>query len=158
MSDTFTLIIPFVVQGAAMAFDEFWLHRKRNLPLWERVGHPLDTLTLIACLGWAATQPPGGTQRMIFATLAVISCLMITKDEWIHSRECQPIEQWVHALLFVLHPVVLGMAYLGWTQGYGRGVILAQLLTVSAFFVYQVVYWNFLKRPHEKTARSVTQQ
>jgi hypothetical protein len=43
------LILPFVAQGLAIAVDEFYFHRKRGLPRWERVGHPVDTFSVLLC-------------------------------------------------------------------------------------------------------------
>jgi len=28
-----------------MGVDEFYFHRRRGLPRWERLAHPLDTMT-----------------------------------------------------------------------------------------------------------------
>ncbi len=44
------LLIPFLVQTFLITFDEWYFHLKRGLPKWERIGHPLDTLTAIFCL------------------------------------------------------------------------------------------------------------
>ncbi len=43
------LAVPFALQGLAILVDEFYFHRRRGLPIWERWGHPLDTLSLLIC-------------------------------------------------------------------------------------------------------------
>ena len=40
-------ILPFFLQGLAIFFDEFYFHHRRGLGKWEKVGHPLDTLTVL---------------------------------------------------------------------------------------------------------------
>jgi hypothetical protein len=101
------LVAPLVIQAVAMGFDELHFHRVRGLGHWERVGHPLDTLTMLACVGWVWVVNPTERNIAIYVGLATISCLFITKDELVHARTCSPGEHWVHALLFVVHPLTL---------------------------------------------------
>jgi 2-polyprenyl-6-hydroxyphenyl methylase / 3-demethylubiquinone-9 3-methyltransferase len=131
------LVVPLALQAVAMAVDEGWFHRRRGLPRWERIGHPLDTLTIALCLGWLLIAGPDA----VYVALAVGSTLFVTKDEWVHARHCSPGEQWLHAVLFALHPVVLAMFALLWWQG-ATTILAVQLALVLAFGVYQVVYWN----------------
>jgi len=157
------LIAPLVVQAVAMAFDELHFHRKRGLPAWERIGHPLDTLTVLACIGWALVARPTPGHLAVYATLAIASCLFITKDEIVHARSCTPGEHWLHALLFTVHPLSLGSIALlwpslqppaaGWASVVPRIasaplIALGQLVVTGSFCVYQAVYWNipWLKR------------
>ena len=51
------LMLPIALQAMAMVVDEGWFHRRRGLPRWERLGHPLDTLTIAVCLGWLVVGP-----------------------------------------------------------------------------------------------------
>ncbi|HEX3769837.1 MAG TPA: hypothetical protein VHV30_03180 [Polyangiaceae bacterium] len=132
---------PLLLQAAAMVFDEFHFHRRRGLPLWERVGHPLDTCTVLACFAVALVAPADGGWRIAYGSLAAFSCLFITKDEPVHARACTPGEQWLHAVLFVLHPIVLACVALFWVRG-ARGIVAGQAALTFAFGVYQVVYWN----------------
>src|ERR1019366_3333568 len=34
-------------------------HQRRGLPRWERLGHPLDTLSVAGCYGWLVATGPG---------------------------------------------------------------------------------------------------
>lgn len=98
-----------------MAIDEFFLHRRRGLGWWERIGHPLDTLSVLGCLVLASFFPMSRENIFIFASCALISCVLVTKDEWVHSRECSGFENWLHAFLFMVHPLILGSALVFWT-------------------------------------------
>ena len=46
------------LQGLAMLVDELLFHRRRGLPRWERIGHPIDTLSVLACYGVSLWLPP----------------------------------------------------------------------------------------------------
>jgi 2-polyprenyl-6-hydroxyphenyl methylase/3-demethylubiquinone-9 3-methyltransferase len=137
--------VPIAVQALAMVVDEGYFHRRRGLPRWERIGHPLDTLTIALCLGWLLVVDPGSPAALpVYVGLAVASCLFVTKDEAVHAKRCGAGEQWLHAILFVLHPVVLA-AFAGlWWSGHA-GILVGQLLVTLAFLGYQVVYWNVVR-------------
>jgi hypothetical protein len=136
------LIAPFLAQAVAMLVDEQVFHRRRGLPRWERVGHPLDSLTVLASYAWLMAASPSRQNALVYAALAGFSSLFVTKDERLHAKLCSPGEQWLHALLFILHPVVLIVAGWLWWVGQLRIVILAELVLVSAFAIYQLLYWN----------------
>lgn len=140
------VIVPLALQGAAMMVDEGVFHRRRGLPRWERIGHPLDTLTLAACLAWLVAVPPGHAALLVYAGLAIFSTLFVTKDEPVHARLCGGGEQWLHAVLFVLHPIVLAVLGVAWWTGAHPSLIAAQLGLVLGFGAYQAVYWNVATR------------
>lgn len=131
-----------------MFVDEFVFHRKRGLPRWERLGHPLDTLTTALCYGWLLATPASTPHALeIYIALCAFSCVFITKDELVHSRLCAPLEIWLHAVLFVLHPIVfLGFGFI-WYSGENSWVLTAALSSTLALFAYQIVYWNFRAAP-----------
>src|SRR5262249_40231443 len=92
------------------------------------------------------TDPEMASALPVYVVLAVLSCLFVTKDEAVHTKQCGPGEHWLHAILFVLHPVVLAaFAYLWWTGH--TTVLAAQLAFVLVFLGYQVVRWNVVARP-----------
>jgi hypothetical protein len=124
-----------------MLVDELYFHRRRRLPRWERLGHPLDTLSVLACYAVVLALAPGGNVWPVYAGLAVISCVFVTKDEFIHAGLCSRGEHWLHAVLFVLHPVVFGAVALLWVRGW-REVVAVQAALTLAFGVYQLLYWN----------------
>jgi hypothetical protein len=139
--------IPLGLQALAMFFDEVYFHRRRGLTRWERLGHPLDTSTVLACFAVALFAPWSPGWVSLYVALAAFSCLFITKDEPIHARHCSPGEHWLHAVLFVLHPIVLAATAILWMRGF-RSVVLAQAGLTLAFGAYQLLYWNLNWRPH----------
>lgn len=130
-----------LVQAGIMLVDELYYHRRRGLGRFEAFGHPVDTLVFLAALLVPATQAPGSGALVLFAVLALLSTLVITKDEFIHAHSCAPGEQWLHALLFVLHaPVLIGIALVWW---HDPATPFLRLLppAVGAWGAYQIFYW-----------------
>ena len=156
MSALLPLVMPLGVQGAAMVVDELYFHRQRGLGAWERIGHPLDTMTVLACLAWALWVPPDSRAITVYAALAIFSCLFITKDEGVHAAKCKAGEHWLHSVLFVVHPVSLASIGLMWPAIHGppsevpawlhdvpaASIVTMQLVVTGAFALYQLVYWN----------------
>ncbi len=153
------LALPAILQMLCTTVDECVFHRKRGLPRWERVGHVLDTLTVSACFVWVVFMPPSARNVLVFAGLAIFSSLFVTKDEVVHYRHCGAGEQWLHACLFTLHPVVLASAGLLWPAAHGLSGDLAGWVRFHGFeraflsfscaatllwAAYQFVYWNLI--------------
>jgi hypothetical protein len=86
---------------------------------------------------------PAPPALMTYAALGALSCLLVTKDELVHARHCEPGEHWLHALLFSLHPLLLIAIALLWLDG-ARSVLVMQTLAVALFGAYQAIYWNWL--------------
>jgi hypothetical protein len=144
-------LLPLGLQALAMLVDELHFHRRRGLPRWERIGHPLDTLTLLACYAVAIGWSPTPTALATYAGLGVFSCLFVTKDEWVHARLATSGEHWLHALLFVAHPVVLAAIAWLWIDG-EHAIIWTQAGLTLAFGMYQAIYWQ-LPRSDPSPAR-----
>lgn len=167
----YLVLLPFALQAVCILFDEYYFHIKRGLPLWERIGHPIDTLSVIACLVFVLTVPYSSYTLKWYIALCGFSCLMVTKDEWVHKHHCPATEQWLHALLFVNHPIVLsavgliwyamsGIAHPAWIQQWLQHpeklqtMLVGQCSFICLFFLYQVIYWNFIWKEN-KTASSL---
>jgi hypothetical protein len=168
---TWALVAPLPIQGVAMLYDELHFHRARGLGRWERVGHPLDTLTMLACIGWTLVAAPSARAAGVYAALAVISCLFVTKDEFVHARRCTPGEHWLHAILFLVHPVILVSVALLWVSARGTSpdgawlalrlpdsatavrILILQFVGTAAFGLYQAAYWNLPWRRIQPPAR-----
>lgn len=159
MNGALLWLLPFALQGLAMGVDEFGFHRRRPVSRWEWLGHVLDTLVFLGCLGCPLLVPPGPPQVRFYAALAAGSCLLITKDEWVHRRRCSGGEQWLHAVLFILHPVVLIATACLWLgggalpglplppPGLARAMLLLQGLLVAGFLALQAGFGAGRRQP-----------
>lgn len=159
--DSRLLIIPFALQMGCMLADEFYFHYRRTLPHWERLGHPLDTLTVLLCWSVILFAEPTPTMIAVYAGLSVFSCLFVTKDEWVHTKHCRAGEHWLHAMLFILHPLTFLSAGLMWQairatdadalssswiryHGFERTFFAVNALLTLLFGLYQLTYWNLV--------------
>lgn len=163
MNGSILWFLPFALQGLAMGVDEFGFHHRRMVPRWEWLGHALDTSVFLACLACPLLLAPEPANLRLYGVLAVLSCLLITKDEFIHQRLCTGGEHWLHAVLFILHPIVLAAtAYLWLSSGaemmqgastpsptLATGMLLFQTLLVSGFLLFQIIYWARRKQAEE---------
>jgi len=157
------MLLPFLLQGILIGLDEYVFHVKRGLPTWEKIGHPLDTLSVILCFLFILNVPYSPGALKWFIGLAIFSCLMVTKDEFIHKHHSPAAENWLHAVLFVLHPIVLAFAGIIWSASGGiaspkwispfldnppalKMVLTMQTVLLTLFFFYQVIFWNVVWR------------
>lgn len=154
-------LIPFTLQALAMFFDEGYFHIRRGLPKWERIGHPLDTCSVLVCMGFILFVPFSTTNLIIYIALASFSSILVTKDEFVHKDHCPASENWLHAVLFTLHPITLACAGFMWPVVQGVEVtpwianwldnksalhlfLKMQFSTMILFVIYQIVFWNFI--------------
>jgi hypothetical protein len=124
-------------------FDEFYFHHRRGLPKWERLGHPLDSLTVLVCFAFLIFFEPSEFNLWMYAGLAVFSCVFVTKDEAVHLKHCTAAENWLHSILFILHPLVFIAAGMLWYSQSANSLLVIQTFVLVAFLIYQIGYWNF---------------
>jgi hypothetical protein len=158
----YLLLLPLAVQGLAILVDEFYFHFARGLPRWERIGHPLDTFTVLAPILWLIFTPPSETNLTVFLAAAAFSCFFVIKDEFVHAGLCVPAEHVNHAVLFIAHPLVFAALALLWPLYHEpagglspalawlehfRGLesaLPAQAAVLGFYMMYQAVYWNLI--------------
>jgi hypothetical protein len=119
---------------------------------------------VLACAVWAAAAPAVSPPWVWgYLGLAAGSCALVTKDERVHAQHCGAGEHWLHAALFVLHPLVLGALALLWcararaplaaAAGEWLGaplpgaaaaarLLAAQVAALALFAAYQWLYWR----------------
>ncbi len=140
-------LVSFTLQGCFIFFDEIYFHYRRSLPRWERIGHPLDTLVFVLCFVWITFMPYTYTNQNVYIGMSIFSCLFVTKDEWVHAKECSGGESWIHAVLFLLHPIVLfsaGMVWAGTAEQ--QWILKPAAISLAIYGLYQYFYWNFFNK------------
>jgi hypothetical protein len=154
----YLLLLPLAVQGLAVVVDEFHFHFARGLPRWERIGHPLDTFTVLAPILWLIFTVPSERNLIFYIVAAAFSCFFVTKDEFVHADLCAPAEHLNHAVLFIAHPLVFAALALLWPLYHApagavawlehfRGLefaLPAQAAVLALYMIYQAVYWNLI--------------
>ncbi len=143
------IYLPFVIQGAVMMVDEFHFHEKRGLPRFEKIGHPLDSLSVLMAYSFLAFNEYNSIHLRWYLYLCVFSCLLITKDEFIHHDKCEAKEQWLHSLLFLLHPLTFLCAGILWKEDSSNLFLKVQPVVVGVFMLYQIFRWS-LPWPQKK--------
>lgn len=155
------ILVPFIIQAIALVFDEGYFHLKRGLPKWERIGHPLDTLSYLLCMTIVLFVPFSTWNLGLYIFFGVASCLLVTKDEFVHKDHCPGAENWLHALLFILHPITLILMGMIWiaVDGQELPIFLAawfdnpeglnlflyfQYGVIWTFCFYQIIFWNLV--------------
>ncbi|HSX26159.1 MAG TPA: hypothetical protein VLE89_04040 [Chlamydiales bacterium] len=153
--------LPFALQALAILIDEGYFHIRRGLPKWERIGHPLDTFSVIVCMGYVLFVPFSTKTLILYILLASLSSLLVTKDEFVHKEHCPAAENWLHAILFTLHPITLTCAGFIWPVVQGvevapwlarlldqppmlKSFLYAQCIAMTLFMIYQIVFWNLI--------------
>jgi hypothetical protein len=154
----YLLLLPLAVQGLAILVDEFYFHFARGLPRWERIGHPLDTLTVLAPVLWLVFTLPSQRNLIVYIVAAAFSCFFVTKDEFVHANLCVPAEHLTHAVLFIAHPLAFAAlaplwplyhvpaGAVAWVELF-RGLesaLPAQAAVLALYMIYQAVYWNLI--------------
>lgn len=140
------LLSSFLLQGAILFFDELYFHRKRGLPLWEKFSHPIDSFSVLICYLFLFVSEYNESTLKIFIGLSVLSCLLITKDEFVHKAQAPAAENWLHALLFIVHPVPFIAAGLLWAEATEKLSFGLMAVFVLLFMLYQIIYWSFFEK------------
>lgn len=135
-------LAPIIIQAIIFAIDEFFFHRKRSLKAWEVLGHPVDTVAFLIPLSLCFLSISISHKEILFLIASVFSCLVITKDEWIHKKESCGTENWLHSLLFILHPVVL---FSIWELQKNNNFITLKIIFCFVFFVFFLQIVNAVK-------------
>jgi hypothetical protein len=152
MSFFVLLVIPLLLQGGLMVFDEIFFHQERGLPKWEILGHPLDTITVLMPLLYALLFKFNQFNIFIYILLSLFSCLFIVKDEWIHKDLCSKGEMITHALLFIVHPMVFFSIFIFWQFENqvilgsfitAKMMVILQLFLTCLFLIYQIIFCRF---------------
>ncbi|MGZ3697942.1 MAG: hypothetical protein ACXWPM_10810 [Bdellovibrionota bacterium] len=162
--------ILFGLQLLLFLVDEFAFHRKRGLSGAERWGYPLDLLSIIMGLSFPLFIPYTNSTKLAFGIVFLLSLFIVTKDT-IRNRSCTGGEHWVHAWLFMLHPLVLILAGASWVLLRGsigalvpvdtrhlRLVVGIQAGALALLAVFQILRWNLMRSTVPTVAAPSPQQ
>lgn len=81
---------------------------------------------------------------ILFIVVAVLYVTATLVDEFhFHRKACSGGEMWMHSVLYILHPLLLFIAMLGWEDH--RAAFLAFAGGATIYLFYQVTYWNLIE-------------
>lgn len=130
-------------QSILMSIDELYFHRKRGLGFWETFGHPVDTAFFITPFLYSLLNSFNDKKLQTYIVIAILSSLIIVKDEWIHKKVCEGSENFIHALLFLIHSPILVFNGILWANNHQ--LFIARAVYVIGLFlvlIYQIAYWG----------------
>lgn len=153
------LLSMMVIQVILFNVDEYYFHRKRGLVKQEVISAIVDGALYLIPLLIAIFLPFNSLWQKLYIGFAMISCLSIAKNECFYPSLTAP-ERVVHALLYILHPVMLYTFYISWEQNYFTTMINFWMIQIiymalgAKTLTYQIIYWNYVhQKPEAETAK-----
>ena len=152
----------FAIYFGLYAADELVFHRKRGLHPTARWGHPTDLLLLAACAAYTLIVPYGDLTKIPFGILALFALISPLKDERLHAGKTDGSEQLVHAIRYMLQPLVIIMLGGLWPFLLGVNFMVGMMLPFDpeslrpvfggfafacvALAIFQFTYWMVLRK------------
>ncbi|MBK9258377.1 MAG: hypothetical protein IPM54_00910 [Polyangiaceae bacterium] len=93
----------------------------------------------------------------VYFLLALLSSVVVLKDEWVHVHRIDGLEATVHAALFLIHPVTLYLAWELAKTGQTTGLVWTWVVLLGCI-MFQIIYWNFGEGSHERHRGPKTRQ
>lgn len=147
---TLTLLFLMILHVALLNVDEYYFHRKRQLCRLEVYSLLIDGALYLIPLGIAIFAPISDSWKLLYIAFATLSCLSVAKNEWFYHH-IEKKERTLHALLYLLHPILLYSFYLSWVENYfvhNLNFWIIQICYLGFGFKtlsYQIIYWNYVR-------------
>ncbi|MDJ0626558.1 MAG: hypothetical protein QNJ31_09370 [Candidatus Caenarcaniphilales bacterium] len=140
------LLSNFLLAVCFFFFDEP-LHHKRDLKLWERISHPIDTV--FTCFTYSialwATTKNSQVLFWLYCISALFTIVLSYKDEFIHKQECCVRENIIHAAMFSLSGISFTLGACLILIGNLSWPFLLAIVFASFTLCWQIVFWFFLR-------------
>jgi hypothetical protein len=148
------IFITIITLGHAglFAYDEYALKRKRSLSQSEINSALIDGFLFLSIVALTIFTNFSSTLSYVYIGLAVLSCASIIKNEFFYPDTIKREERVVHALMYVLHPLILYCFYTSWSMNFfitNMTYWTMQLLYLILGFktiTYHVIYWNYIHK------------
>ena len=141
-----------VIHAIAFTFDEYILNKKRNLSQKEINSALLDGILYLAAVALTIFTTFSENLGRVYIGLALLSCISVVKNEAIYPGNIPKIERITHAMLYVLHPLILYAFYISWAQNFFQTNMTYWMLQLGYFVLglkaisYHMIYWNYIHR------------
>jgi hypothetical protein len=122
----YLLLLPLIVQAIVIFVDEFYFHFAPGQPRWERIGHSLDTVTVLAPVLWLLVSAPSERNLIVFSC-----CRSLCSGRALEPRRA------------LYHASAEPITWLGEFHGL-EFALPAQAAALALYMISQAVYWNLI--------------
>lgn len=149
------ITITTLLHGILFFLDEHILNKRRGLSKVEIISSLVDGILYLVLVAMTVFAPFNEFTRLLYLTLAVLSCLSIIKNEWIYP-DLEKVERLVHAALYILHPLIIYAFYISWKQDFFNTQMTYWMLQLCYLILgfkamsYHVIYWNYIYQGNNK--------
>ena len=130
--------------------DEHIFHRERGLSTNEIKSGVFDGILFVITVGLTIFTTYSESLSYLYITLATLSCLSIIKHEYFYPEVLSKKERLTHALLYIVHPLILYAFYLSWQSNLFDQNLLYWMLQLAYFALafksasFYIIYWNYI--------------
>lgn len=135
--------------------DEHYFHRKRGLSDNEVKSGMFDGILYVITVGLTIFTTYSKGLSYLYITLALLSCLSIVKHEYFYPETMDKKERITHALLYIIHPLILFAFYQSWQSSLFDNELFYWMLQLAYFALafkaaaFYVIYWNYIYERNE---------
>ncbi len=144
--------ITTIFHAFAFAYDEYVLNKRRDLSQGEINSALIDGIIYLSTVAFTIFTTYSDVLGSLYVFLASCSCISIIKNEYFYPNNLPKIERIIHAILYILHPLILYAFYLSWKENFFQTNMTYWMLQLGYMALgfkamsYHVIYWNFIHR------------
>ncbi len=146
------LFISFItIFHAGLYFvDEYILRKQRDVSQKEINSVLVDGLLFLSIVAMTIFTSYSKNLGYIYLVLSALSCISIVINEAFYPASLSCKERVIHALLYILHPLILYAFYSSWKMDFFNTNMtywwlqLGYLVLGAKAITYHVIYWNFI--------------
>ena len=144
--------ITFITLFHALLYfmDEHIFHRERGLSPSEIKSGMFDGILFVLTVGLTIFSTYSTGLAYLYITLASLSCLSIIKHEYFYPDYLSKRERITHALLYIIHPLILYAFYNSWKSNLFDENLMYWMLQLAYFALafksasFYIIYWNYV--------------
>lgn len=139
-----------IIHGSLLLYDEYVIHKERGLTKREITGGIIDGFLYIATIAVTIFTSYSEQLAFLYISLATLSCLSIVFHELYYPDKIRKTERIIHALLYIIHPLILFAFYESWKSDMFQNNYTYWMLQLGYFFLafktktYFIIYWNYI--------------
>lgn len=152
------ITITTLLHGILFTFDEYIVHKKRSLSQKEVNSGLIDGVLFLSTVALTLFTKFSSLLEIIYISLGFLSCVAIIKHEMFLPPDITKRERVIHAVLYILHPLILYAFYVSWKSDFFNTNLTYWMMQLGYFalgfkaITYHVIYWNYVyeRNPGER--------